>query len=291
MANKSSSEERRSAAREQARQIAEAQAKREKTVKVIVYSSIAVVVAAVLVVVGALVWNSTRPTASPQNLASGAFALASDGDGLMAVAPEAAAEEVEASGLPGVEESQTPADAPRVKVYLDFQCPGCAAFEDANAQTVNRLAEEGSIILEYEPVAILDRFSMGNEYSTRSANMVTCLADSGQAAVLPEVFAALFAQQPAEGTEGMSDEDLMGIAEEAGADMGAEVSEAAGEGLTVTECTTEVAFEKYVAAETQTALNDEGLQGTPYITIDGEPYEGDWGNPEAFAADLVRAIG
>lgn len=291
MANKSSSEERRSAAREQARQIAEAQAKREKTVKVIVYSSIAVVVAAVLVVVGALVWNSTRPTAAPQNLASGAFALASDGDGLMAVAPEAAAEEVEASGLPGVEESQTPADAPRVKVYLDFQCPGCAAFEDANAQTVNRLAEEGSIVLEYEPVAILDRFSMGNEYSTRSANMVACLADSGQAAVLPEVFAALFAQQPAEGTEGMSDEDLMGIAGEAGADMGAEVSEAAGEGLTVTECTTEVAFEKYVAAETQTALNDEGLQGTPYITIDGEPYEGDWGNPEAFAADLVRAIG
>ena len=54
--------------------------------------------------------------------------------------------------------------------------------------------------------------------------MIACVADSGQHAVLPDLFADLFAQQPEEGSEGRSDEELMAVAEGAGVDLDAAVT-------------------------------------------------------------------
>ena len=50
-------------------------------------------------------------------------------------------------------------------------------------------------------------------------------------------------------------------------------------------------FDRYVERTTQDALGDEGLEGTPYVKVNGEEYEGDWSNREAFAADLIRMSG
>jgi protein-disulfide isomerase len=180
MAKNSSADDRRANAREKARQIAAAQAKKEKTAKTILYTGIAVVVVAVIAVVGTLVWQSSRPAPAPVGMVSGtvAFGPGEDG-GLQAVQPQGEEDGADVSGLPTAAEAGAEDGAAVVKVYLDFQCPGCQAFEQTNAETLNRLAGEGSIVLEYEPVAILDRFSSGNEYSTRTANMVACVADSG----------------------------------------------------------------------------------------------------------------
>lgn len=287
MAKDPAGNDRRANAREQARQIAAAQAKKEKTVKTVLYVGIAVVVVAVMAVVGTLVWQSSRPVTPPQNMVSGTVAFAAGDDGLQAVQPQGEEDGADVSALPTVADSNASDGAPIVKVYLDFQCPGCQAFEDANGQTLSNLAADGSIVLEYEPVAILDRMSGGNKFSTRSSNMTACIADSGQTELLPDVMLALFAQQPGEGDEGMDDAQLFSIAESAGVDLDAPVN--AEETATVRDCVTGIAFDRYVEANTQTALNDEGMEGTPYITIDGEPYAGDWSNRETFAADLIRA--
>lgn len=287
MAKHPSANDRRANAREQARQIAAAQAKKEKTVKTVLYTGIAVVVVAVIAVVGTLVWQSSRPVAPPQNMVSGTVAFAAGDDGLQAVQPQGEEEGADVSALPTAAEAGADDGAAVVKVYLDFQCPGCKAFEDANGDTLTRLAEDGSIIFEYEPVAILDRMSGGNEYSTRSSNMISCIADSGQTDLIPEVSLGLFAQQPGEGETGMEDDQLLSIAESAGVDLDAAVN--VEDSATVRDCVTNVGFDRYVENTTQNALNDEGLEGTPYITIDGEPYTGEWADREAFAADLIRA--
>ena len=287
MAKHPSANDRRANAREQARQIAAAQAKKEKTVKTVLYTGIAVVVVAVVAVVGTLVWQSSRPVAPPQNMVSGTVAFAAGDDGLQAVQPQGEEEGADVSALPTAAEAGADDGAAVVKVYLDFQCPGCKAFEDANGDTLTRLAEDGSIIFEYEPVAILDRMSGGNEYSTRSSNMISCIADSGQTDLIPEVSLELFAQQPGEGETGMEDDQLLSIAESAGVDLDAAVN--VEDSATVRDCVTNVGFDRYVENTTQNALNDEGLEGTPYITIDGEPYTGEWADREAFAADLIRA--
>ena len=287
MAKHPSANDRRANAREQARQIAAAQAKKEKTVKTVLYTGIAVVVVAVVAVVGTLVWQSSRPVAPPQNMVSGTVAFAAGDDGLQAVQPQGEEEGADVSALPTAAEAGADDGAAVVKVYLDFQCPGCKAFEDANGDTLTRLAEDGSIIFEYEPVAILDRMSGGNEYSTRSSNMISCIADSGQTDLIPEVSLELFAQQPGEGETGMEDDQLLSIAESAGVDLDAAVN--VEDSATVRDCVTNVGFDRYVENTTQNALNDEGLESTPYITIDGEPYTGEWADREAFAADLIRA--
>lgn len=61
MAKDNSAEQKRNRARENARQIAAAQAKKEKTAKVILYSGIGVVVVAVAVIVTLLVVQSAKP--------------------------------------------------------------------------------------------------------------------------------------------------------------------------------------------------------------------------------------
>ena len=292
MAKNPSAEDRRANAREKARQIAAAQAQKEKRAKAILYGGIAVVVIAVIAVVGTLVWQSSRPAPAPVGMVSGTVAFGpGEDEGLQAVLPEGEDENADVSALPTPADAGAQDGAAVVKVYLDFQCPGCQAFEDTNAETLKRLAEEGSIVLEYEPVAILDRYSSGNEYSTRTANMIACVADSGQHAVLPDLFADLFAQQPEEGGEGRSDEELMAVAEGAGVDLDAAVTVDDEEIATVRDCMTGMGFDRYVERTTQDALGDEGLEGTPYVKVNGDAYEGDWSNREAFAADLIRMSG
>ncbi|MBR7503396.1 hypothetical protein KCW65_25275, partial [Mycobacterium tuberculosis] len=74
-----SAAEKRNRARENARQIAAAQAKKEKTAKIILYSGIGVVVVAVAVIVTLLVVQSARPANPPANYVAGGVSLAKGG--------------------------------------------------------------------------------------------------------------------------------------------------------------------------------------------------------------------
>ncbi|MDO8382625.1 MAG: thioredoxin domain-containing protein, partial [Microbacterium sp.] len=63
-----------------------------------------------------------------------------------------------------------------VATYIDFMCPICNQFEGIYAETLNDLVADGSITLEYHPVAILDNQSQGTQFSTRAANALYCVA-------------------------------------------------------------------------------------------------------------------
>lgn len=156
----------------------------------VIWVSVAVVAA--LVLVGALVvWMNNiatapgpAPAAASINTETGAIAI---GDG-----------------------------ANSVDTYVDFMCPYCNQFEQAEGETIRQLIDDGSITLNVHPVSILDRVSQGTEFSTRSASAAYCVAESDPDAFLDFV-SAMYAQQPEESTPGLTDDEIVAIAESAGA--------------------------------------------------------------------------
>ncbi|MFV0457198.1 MAG: DsbA family protein, partial [Actinomycetales bacterium] len=103
----------------------------------------------------------------------------------------------------------------RLDTYLDFMCPGCGSFEAAYGETIEGLVDEGTITLGIHPISILDRLSAGTDYSTRAANAMYCVAESDEDATLP-FLQSMFANQPEEGSVGLSDEQILTIAEGVG---------------------------------------------------------------------------
>ena len=152
-----------------------------------------------------------------------------------------------------------PADAPvTVDVYEDYLCPACRAFEEDAAETLDQLVAAGEVQVRYRPVAILDRLS-DDEYSTRSASAAAVVADVAGVDAFRSFSASLFDRQPAEGGPGLSDDELVELAAQAGAD-----------GEEVATRIRERRFGDWVAAATDRASRD-GLTGTPWILVDGEP--------------------
>jgi protein-disulfide isomerase len=165
------------------------------------------------------------------------------------------------------------ADAPAtVEIYYDYMCPACGAFEAVNGDELDRLMGEGVARLELRPISFLDEQSEGTRYSTRAANAFATVVD-GAPDLTWAFHRALYAEQPQEGTEGLSDDDLAVIATEAGVPDD------------VVERFTEGTFEQWVAAVTVEAF-DSGVQGTPTIKINGEVFEGD----PYTVGDLTEAI-
>ncbi len=148
-----------------------------------------------------------------------------------------------------------------VEVYYDYMCPACGAFESANVGELDRLLEEGVIRVDLRPISFRDEMSAGTRYSTRAANAFATVADAAPDQAW-DFHNALYAEQPAEGTEGLSDDEIAGIALETG------VPAAVVDGFT------DRTYVNWVASVTQRAF-DSGIQGTPTVTIDGQVFDGD----------------
>src|SRR5690606_36950998 len=89
-----------------------------------------------------------------------------------------------------------------VDIFVDFQCPVCKNFEEQFGPQLEKAAEDGKITLAYHPIAILDRYSQGTEYSSRSANAAVCVAESAPDKYL-DFAQTLFDNQPPENTPGL----------------------------------------------------------------------------------------
>ncbi|GLW30744.1 DsbA family protein [Actinoplanes regularis] len=100
-----------------------------------------------------------------------------------------------------------------VDVYEDFMCPVCQHFQQQSGATLSRLAASNKITLRYHPVAILDRFSSGTEYSTRAAGAAAAAAEGGK---FTEFYDVLFANQPEENSEGLSNAKIIELAKSVG---------------------------------------------------------------------------
>ncbi|GAA3727242.1 protein-disulfide isomerase [Spinactinospora alkalitolerans] len=110
--------------------------------------------------------------------------------------------------------AQEGASAPVVEVYVDFQCPACQKFEEANADTLKQLAAEGEAIVHLRPVSIFaQKQDPVSTNSLRAGAAARAAADHGR---FVEYNDKLFANQPVEGRPGFSPEDLKKWGEEVG---------------------------------------------------------------------------
>lgn len=143
--------------------------------------------------------------------------------------------------------------------YVDFMCPYCGQFEESSGEDLAQAVKDGEITLNLHPISILDRASMGTNYSTRAANAAYCVAEDNPDAVYP-FFDALFQNQPRENTTGLDNGKLLDFAKQAGASGEVEACIEGGD------------YNDFVAARTQEIPpNPEtGQVSTPTVTRNGE---------------------
>jgi predicted DsbA family dithiol-disulfide isomerase len=118
-------------------------------------------------------------------------------------------------GSGGVVGEELDSSRVRLDVYFDFMCPWCARFEQSQADTVNALRTEGLVDVYYHPLGYLDGYSLGTEFSTRAASAGALIATESPDDFLAFV-EAMFVNQPAENTEGLTDTQIQAIASQVG---------------------------------------------------------------------------
>lgn len=102
-----------------------------------------------------------------------------------------------------------------MEVYEDFICPACGNFESLNADQLDAYVEAGTLKIEYRPIALLDQYST-DDYSTRALNAVASVVNT-QPDLFVDYHRLLFANQPDEGGAGLTDDQLIDLAVQAGA--------------------------------------------------------------------------
>ncbi len=279
--NRLTKNEKRDAAREKARILREDQKKKDRRTKVIVQGSIILASVAIIAIIALIVVNSIKPAGpGPANMASDGIQLSQG-----AIATQ----------MPGLKSGADPIPNTRdeasgtldIQMYVDYLCPICGQFEATNGDYISSLLDNGGTTVEIHPIAILDRLSQGTKYSTRAVNAAACMADNS-----PNQFYAfhnlLFANQPAENSSGLSDDELVALT------VQAKVEKADA----VASCIRNQSFKAWASAATARALNGpipnsnvDKVTGTPTIIVNGVKYEGPVNDLASFQAFVVQAAG
>ncbi len=150
------------------------------------------------------------------------------------------------------------ASAPhQVVVYEDYLCPFCGEFEKAGHEELAQLAEDGKVQIEYRPFVLLNDLG---PYSTRSTMIWSLVLQQDGPDVAKKFHDLLYANQPAEDGPFPSQEDLVALAGQAGADT-AKLQSAidAGDGV------------DWPVAATKSA-RDLQVKSTPTVVLDGKPF-------------------
>lgn len=284
--NRLSKNERREVAREKARAIREAQKKRERRSRIILQGSLALAVLAIVAVVAIVIATQLKPPApGPLNMLSDGIKIGKD------------FKAVPTSGLkpgqdPVASASNVPSDVFDIRVYVDYLCPVCGAFEKANAAHIKQLVADGVATLEIHPITILDRLSMGTKYSTRAVNAAACVANYSPDSYF-DFSALLFENQPSENSAGLTDDQIIQVAKKANVNRESAIAS----------CITGQEFKNWVSASTSRALAGpvpgttvDKITGTPTVFVNGQQYQfttdasGAF-NPKEFQAFLIQAAG
>ena len=165
--------------------------------------------------------------------------------------------------------------------YLDFMCPVCKSFEEAYGDTIQEQVDAGTLTLNIHPISILDRFSQGTEYSSRAAGAMYCVANTEPDKAVG-FMREMYADQPPENSSGLSDEQLVQIAEAVGVT----------DTETVGACITDGTFKTYAQGMTQQTPVQPGQQGiaTPTLVLNGETIANSslTGDPQADIVDKLE---
>jgi protein-disulfide isomerase len=147
------------------------------------------------------------------------------------------------------------ADAPTtLKFYEDPQCPICREFESVVGDKVQAAIAAGKVKVEYHLVSFLDRSSK-NQYSSRAANAAYAVADTAGPDAFAKFHALLYANQPAEGTAGPDDQQLIQWAVQAGAPE-----------AQVTRLIQDKTYAQWVTNATD-QMSLDGVNGTPGVFV------------------------
>lgn len=240
--------------REELRRRQQAQAATQRRIKTIVRAVWIAGILAIAVVIGVTVWAVGNARSNT--------AVASTGP----LITPAAASDAGAIRFGSADATVT------VTVYADFMCPFCGRFERANGESLRSAVAAGTITLDIHPMSFLDSESAGARYSTRAANAFVTIAETDPDAAL-RFNQLLFANQPTEGSTGLSDQQLATFATQAGAPSA------------VVATFGEQRFVPWIEKITQQAF-DFGITGTPTVRINGQAFTGDLYTP----GPLTRAI-
>ena len=276
-----SKNEKREAARDKARVLREEQKKKDRRTKFLLQGGIILAALAIVAVVALVIVNSVRPVGpGPANMASDGIQISQG-----SIATQTAALKSDAAPIPNKRDAA--AGILDIKLYVDYQCPACAAFEKTNGEYISSLIENGKTTVEIHPITILDRASQGTKYSTRSANAAACVANYS-----PNQFYdfhnLLYANQPAENATGLTDEKLIEYTTQAKV-------EAAG---SIASCIKDQQFKSWVNASTARALsgpipnsNVDNVRTTPTVIVNGLKFEGSITDLASFQAFVLQATG
>jgi protein-disulfide isomerase len=221
--------------RNNARRIVEQQKAAERRRRVTIWTSVAVVV--VLVAAGLIGWgvlsHQDKTTASKLTVPPG-------------VVDDGTAWKVGSGPV-------------KLDLYEDFMCPICHNFENQSGATIKQLVAQNKVTVQYHTVAILDDSSNGTKYSTRAAGAAAAAAIAGK---FIEYHDALYANQPSEGSNGLTNAKLI--------DLGKSV------GLTSTAFVDAVNNETYDpwVANVTNQFAQRGFNGTPTIVVNGKVLQG-----------------
>ena len=156
-----------------------------------------------------------------------------------------------------------------IDVYEDYLCPFCERFESRSGDDLTAALNQGKVKVNYHALNILDQRTNPPGYSTLAANAALCAVPAG---IWPAYHQRLYAEQPAEGSAGLSAAQLTKI----GTDLGA--------GPDFGRCVAANAHASAISAATDAAAANPALQtdgqfGTPTVAVGGRKIDvsgSDW---------------
>jgi len=274
---------RREEGREHARLMRAEQVKRDKRNKIFLRGGVGVALLAVVAIVAVIIVNNVNAPAAPgpANMASDGILLSSDGTTVTAARTVALTEDAD----PIATDQSTLTDTVNIVMYLDYLCPICGNFEATNGEQITSWVNAGNATFEFHPISILDQLSSGTKYATRAANAAACVANYDPDKFL-DFNTAMFANQPAENSSGLTDDELTSIV--------------AGVGVTssdVATCISDQTYAGWVDAATERALSGpipnsdiDVVRGTPTILVNGVSYTGSFTDAAAFESFVAAQI-
>ena len=147
----------------------------------------------------------------------------------------------------------------KVDLYEDFMCPICNNFEKQTGATIKQLVQQNKITVQYHTVSILDDSSNGTKYSTRAAGAAAAAATEGK---FIEYHDVLYANQPAEGSNGLTNAKLIELGKSVGLTDDAFVN-----------AVNKQTYDAWVATVTN-QFAQRGFNGTPTIVVNGKVLQG-----------------
>lgn len=260
------------------------QRKRDRRNRVLVRTTIVVVLVAVVAIVTVVLVTSIRPPhRGPANMASDGVLITA---GLKAARSPARAVDAKPTPHP----LDTTGQVVNIVTYVDYLSDYSGQFERTNNSQLAKLVNSGAATLEIHPLPFLsNRSAQGTQYSLRASNAAACVANDS-----PDQFfefnRQLFTHEPAQTTAGLTDARLVVLARDSGVHNLSSIKR----------CIAQRTFQDWTQAALSRAStgplpNSEvkkvSVDDLPLVLVDGQRYTGSVTEPEDFRAFIQQAQG